>query len=114
MNRRETFTAPLALAALAAAPSFAGASSESEILRLYAEWKALDKIANGDVSEAAFTAAYAAMTAIEDRIALIPATTAAEIAAKVIMVGAGTDMNDSSKQSLALWAELRALVGEVA
>ena len=30
------------------------------------------------------------------------------------MVGAGMDMNDGSKQSFALWAELRALVGEVA
>lgn len=113
MKRRETFTAPLALAALAA-PSIAGASTESEILRLYAEWKALDKIANGDVPEAEFTAAYAAMTEIEDRIAFMRAATAAEIAAKVIMVGAGMDMNDGSKQSLALWAELRALVGEVA
>ena len=109
MKRRETFVAPLALAALAA-PSIAGAATESEILRLYAEWKTLDAAANGDVPEAEFTATYASMTEIEDRILSLPATTAAEIAAKVIMVGDGMDMNDGSSHSRALWAELRSLV----
>lgn len=114
MNRRETLTAPLALAALAA-PSFAGASTESEILRLYAEWKATEAFANSHgTTDAEFAEAERRMNALEARILALPAMTAPELAAKVMMVGEGQDMNDHSAPCLALWSELRALVGGVA
>ena len=113
MKRRETFTAPLALAALAA-PSFAGASTESEILRMFAEWRATETFANShDITDAEFAAAEDRMADLQGRILALPTTTAPELAAKVMMVGEGQDMNDHSAPCLALWAELRTLVGGV-
>lgn len=113
MKRRETFSAPLALAALAA-PSIAGASTESEILRLYAEWKATEAFANSQgITDAEFAKAEAQMADLQSRILAMPATTASELAAKVAMVADYGDINDRSAPSLALWAELRTLVGGV-
>lgn len=114
MNRRETLIAPLALAALAA-HSIAGATTESEILRLYAEWKATEAFANSrGTTDAEFSEAEGRMHDLESRILALPAKTAPELAAKVMMLGDGQDMNDRSAPCLALWAEMRTLVGGVA
>ncbi len=114
MNRRETLAAPLALAALAA-PSFAGAAPESEILRLYAEWKSTEAFANSHgISDTEFAEAEGRMADLQSRILATPATTAPELAAKVTMVADYGDINDRSAPALALWAELRVLVGGVA
>lgn len=110
MKRRETFTAPLALAAMAA-PSFAGTSTESEILRLYVEWKATEAFANSHgITDAEFSEAEGRMADLQARILALPATTAPELAAKVTMVAEYGDINDRSTPALALWAELRSLV----
>ncbi|WP_434614742.1 hypothetical protein [Tabrizicola sp. M-4] len=115
MNRRETFTAPLALAALAAAPSIAGASTESEIMRLYAEWKATSAIADKQgITDAEFDAAETHLDGLQARILSIPAKSAQDLAAKVTIVAFYGDINDRSGPSIALWSDLHALVGEVA
>lgn len=110
MNRRETFTAPLALAALAA-PSFAGASTESEILRMYVEWTRAKHACNcADMDALDFDEAFAALLALEDRIISTPAATVAELAAKVLVADDGGDMGSVSLSAEKLVAEMRSLV----
>lgn len=116
MNRREIFAAPLALAALVA-PSIAGASTESEILRLYAEWQtakaSFNSIANY-MDEATYDQAFADLVALEDAILSLPASTLTEFAAKVLVADDGGDMATASTNAGRLVAEMKALVGEVA
>ncbi len=115
MNRRNLITAAPAVLAGMAAPSFAGVSTESEILRLYAEWEAMDAAANAsDLSDEAFAVTYAAPLAdLQSRILAIPAKTAPEVAAKVLLVSAGGEIADGSAASAALFSDLRALAGGV-
>ena len=114
MRRREIFAAPLALAALAA-PSIAGASPESEILRLYAEWKTAKAVFNTvDMDQAAYDRAYADLVAIEDAIIGFPATTMTELAAKVLVADDGGDMSTASINAGRLVAEMLTLVESIA
>lgn len=116
MKRRETFAAPLALAALAA-PSIAGASPEREILRLYAEWKAARDSFNSTANhmdEARYNRAFADLVALEDAIISLPASTVAELAAKVLVADDGGDMATASTKAACLVAEMQALVWEAA
>lgn len=112
MNRRETFSAPLALAALAA-PSFAGASTESEILRLYAEWKTAKDNFNSTANhmdEATYDRAFADLVALEDAIISLPASTVVELAAKVLVADDGGDMATASTKAACLVAEMQSMV----
>lgn len=114
MKRREILAAPLALAALAV-PSFAVASTESEILRLYAEWRETETFANKHgITDAEFDEAETRLNDLQARILAIPATSAQDLAAKVTIVAYYGDINDRSEPSLALWTDLHALVGVVA
>lgn len=110
MNRRDTFNAPLALAAFAA-PSIAGASTESEILRLYAEWESKKKTCNLiDMDETTYDAAFADLIALEDMIIGLPSSTVAELAAKVLVADDGGDMATVSLNAERVVAEMRSLV----
>lgn len=116
MNRRQTFATPLALVALAA-PSIAVAATESEILRLYAEWKTAKDNFNSTANhmdEATYDRAFADLVALEDAIISLPASTVVELAAKVLVADGGGDMATASTKAACLVAEMQALVGGAA
>lgn len=108
-------TAPaFSFASLMASGATAADETDSEIMRLYREWHVLDEWVEGPatngVADDEIDQACDELRAIERRMMAIPATTAAEFAAKVVVnTCKGRCLDDW--ESGALGKEARRLVG---